>query len=415
MRHRWYCVFLVPVLCLFVTGAGAQTSPTAEELFQQARALAFDSHDYPAAIQRARTALTLSPRDPDIRIFLGRLYTWSHQIDSAREAFDQVLRGHPGYEDAYVAYADLERWNDHDARSLEICAAGLGYHPQSVPLLKRRAMALYGSHRYSEAKSAADSALKIDPKDAEVRALAAKIRDYSSHNKIGITYDYVYFDRQYRDAWQLVSIDYSRQTDAGTVIARVNYANRFRSNGVQGELEAYPHISKVFYGYVNFGYSGDEGIFPRYRAGASLYANLPHAFEADGGLRYLYFGSNTWIYTFSIGKYYKAFWFNARTYLIPGGSSLSQSVTLTGRWYFGGADDYLSLALGTGISPDDRSNNQQLAAGTSLRSRKAEAGWHQSFGRRNLLFANVQWLDQEYLPKTHGNQVDVSIGYQRRF
>ena len=123
-------------------------------------------------------------------------------------------------------------------------------------------MVLYGSHRYSEAKSAADSALKIDPKDAEVRALAAKIRDYSSRNKIGISYDYVYFDRQYSDPWQLVSIDYSRQTSFGTVIGRINYANRFRSNGVQGELEAYPHISKTFYGYVNFGYSGDEGIFP---------------------------------------------------------------------------------------------------------------------------------------------------------
>src|SRR3569833_1048330 len=102
MRHRWYCVFLLPVFSLFVTGAVAQTTPSAEELFQQARALAFDSHDFPAAIQRTRTALALSPRDPDIRIFLGRLYTWSHQIDSAREAFSQVLKDHPGYEDGYI-------------------------------------------------------------------------------------------------------------------------------------------------------------------------------------------------------------------------------------------------------------------------------------------------------------------------
>ncbi|HVW61289.1 MAG TPA: YaiO family outer membrane beta-barrel protein, partial [Puia sp.] len=266
-----------------------------------------------------------------------------------------------------------------------------------------------------EAKAAADSALRVDPKDADVRALLSKIREYAAANKIGISYDYVYFDRQYSDPWHLVSIDYSRRTSVGTVTGRLNYANRFRSGGVQGELEAYPHLSHLFYGYLNFGYSADEGLFPRYRAGASLYVNLPSAFEADGGLRYLYFGSNTWIYTFSIGKYYKNFWFNGRAYLTPGGSALSQSFTVTGRWYFGGADDYLSLAAGTGISPDDRSNSQQLASTYALRSHKVEAGWRQSVGKRNVLYASVQWLDQEYLPKTHGNQVDLGIGYQRKF
>jgi len=415
MRDRLCKYLYLFGLCIVVKGVNAQSSLSAGDIFQQARSLAFDGHDYPAAIQRTREALVLSPRDPDIRIFLGRLYAWSHQPDSARQAFGQVLRDHPAYEDGYVAYADLERWNDNDMRSLELSSSGLTFHPLSVPLLQRRASVLYGLRRYSEAKGAADSALRVDPKNTDVRALLARIKEYATRNKIGISYDYVYFDKQYDDPWHLVSVDYSRQTRVGTVIGRVNYANRFRTDGIQGEVEAYPHFSRLFYGYLNFGYSADEGIFPRWRAGASLYANLPHAFEADGGLRYLYFSSHTWIYTFSIGKYYKNFWFNARTYLVPGGSALSQSFTLTGRWYFGGADDYLSLGTGTGISPDDRSNNQQLASAHALRSHKVEGGWRQSIGKRNVLFANVQWLDQEYLPKIHGNQLDLGIGYQRRF
>jgi len=369
---------------LLLPALHAQSPLSSEDIFKQARGLAFDAHDYPAAIQRVKEALALSPTDPDMLIFLGRLYTWSHLADSAREVFDKVLREHPGYEDGYLAYSDLEYWNDSSARALAICSEGLQYHPQSAALLKRKASILSALH-------------------------------YTSGNKIGVSYDYVYFDRQYNDPWHLVSIDYSRQTKMGSFIGRVNYANRFRANGVQGEIEAYPHISRVFYGYVNAGYSADEGIFPRWRAGASLYANLPHAFEVDGGVRYLYFGSNTWIYTFSAGKYYKNYWFNARAYLVPGGSSISQSLTLTGRWYFGGADDYLHLALGTGISPDDRGNNQQLASNYSLKSQKIEAGWRQSIARLNILFVNIQWLDQEYLPKTHGKQIDITIGYQRRF
>jgi len=393
----------------------AQQRVSGEELFQQARELAFHAHDQTAASARCREALQASPNDPDIRIFLGRLYAWNHSPDSARAQFDTVLAQHPGYEDAYTAYADLETWNDQDARGLKLCSEGLRYHPGSIPLLQRRASLLANLRRYREAKAACDSLLALDPKNATVRALQDKIRDYSAGNKVGIAYDYVYFDRQYDAPWHLLSAEYTRQTAIGSVVGRVNYANRFRTGGVQFEADAYPRISRMFYAYVNAGYSADDALFPRWRGGASLYANLPHAFEADAGLRYLHFSNDTWLYTFSLGKYYKNFWFNARAYLVPGNSTISQSLTLTARYYTGGADDYIYAATGTGISPDDRSNSQQLASPYKLRSHKAEAGWRHSISKLNILFANVQWLRQEYLPKTSGNQVDIGIGYQRRF
>ena len=407
----WPCFILI----LFSIGLKAQQADPSDDLLHQARYQAFELHNYPGAIEKCKQAISHSPRDPDLRVFLGRLYTWSHFPDSARQVFGKALEDHPGYEDACIAYADLESWNDSSARALSICMNGLQFHPRSVPLLRRRASLLADLHRYREARAAADSLLAADPGNADVRSLQARIRDYAAGNKIGVSYDYVYFDRQYNDPWQLASIEYSHQTAIGTVIGRVNYANRFRSNGLQFEADAYPHLSRIFYSYLNVGYSADQSIFPGYRAGASLYANLPHAFEADGGFRYLYFGSNTWLYTFSIGKYYKSFWFNARTYLVPGSSGTSQSLTLTGRYYTGGADDYYSLAAGTGISPDDRSNNLQLADPYKLKTQKLDAGWRHTIGRLNIVYADVQWLYQEYLPKTYGNQVDIGIGYQRRF
>ncbi|HVW59525.1 MAG TPA: tetratricopeptide repeat protein, partial [Puia sp.] len=104
MHYRLYLYLYLSGMCIAIQRVDAQSSLSAGDIFQQARSLAFDGHDYPAAIQRTREALALSPRDPDIRIFLGRLYTWIHQPDSARQAFDEVLRTHPGYEDGYVAY-----------------------------------------------------------------------------------------------------------------------------------------------------------------------------------------------------------------------------------------------------------------------------------------------------------------------
>ena len=123
--------------------------------------------------------------------------------------------------------------------------------------------------------------------------------------------------------------------------------------GCRGEADAYPRINKTFYTYVNFGYSGNVGVFPNFRAGFSLYANLPKSFEAEAGVRYLYFTSTTIIYTFAIGKYYKNFLFTARTYQTPSDFGFSQSYSLSGRYFLKGADDYIGLSMGSGISPDE--------------------------------------------------------------
>jgi YaiO family outer membrane protein len=90
---------------------------------------------------------------------------------------------------------------------------------------------------------------------------------------------------------------YSRLTKFGTVIGRVNYANRFQTDGLQAEVDAYPRLSNVFYTYVNAGYSENAGVFPKYRAGFSLYANLPKSYEAEAGWRYLYVSEATNIYS----------------------------------------------------------------------------------------------------------------------
>jgi YaiO family outer membrane protein len=113
--------------------------------------------------------------------------------------------------------------------------------------------------------------------------LESRIKDESIKNKIGIIYDYNVFDKQFADPWHLLAIDYSRSTGIGTVIGRLNYANRFQTSATQFEIDAYPRFSKVFYSYMNFGVSDNSGVFPKYRAGFSLYANLPKSFEGELG------------------------------------------------------------------------------------------------------------------------------------
>ncbi|MFC0185972.1 YaiO family outer membrane beta-barrel protein [Pseudarcicella hirudinis] len=234
-----------------------------------------------------------------------------------------------------------------------------------------------------------------------------------------LSYDYLYFDQNYNSAlhnspWNIASLSYSTRTGIGSVIGRVSYANRFSSNGLQAEIDAYPRISNVFYSYLNVGYSDDLPVFPKFRAGMSLYANLPKSFEGEVGFRYLKFSSETWIYTASLGKYIGNYWFNLRTFLVPGNTNLSQSYTLTTRYYYGEADDYISVGIGTGISPDE-SRSVLIERQLKLNSKKVNLGLSKIFNKRNVFIITASWFNEEQHNSPNGNQFDVGLSYQRRF
>ncbi len=416
MHLKKHLVSIIPIFCLIYSSSlFAQDNISSDDLFKQARTAAFNKKDYKLAIELSRKALEKSPDYSDIRIFLGRVYTWTDKKDSARIEFEKVLSRDKGNEDASIAYTDLEYWNDDPAKALNICENGLASHPDSKELLLRKSKCLIELKRFRDANDVVNLLLKADPKNDAARALAEKIKDLGSKNKIGISYDFTGFDKQFADPWHLASISYNRSTSLGAVIGRINYANRFTTSAVQFEADAYPRISKTFYSYVSGGVSNKSGVFPQYRAGFSLYANLPKSFEAEAGFRYLYFSDATWIYTASIGKYFKSYWFNFRTYITPDNKNISRSFSFTTRYYFGGAYDYLSLGLSTGISPDDRINNIQLGNKNKLKSNGISAGFYKTIHKLNIISITAGWMNQEYLASTFGNQYNFGLAYQKRF
>ncbi len=406
-----------------MTNLAAQDTLNSDELFVNARTAAFEEEDYPKAIRITKQALEISPDYADIRIFLGRLYTWTDEVELARKEFDRVMEKDSGYEDAHLAYGYLEYWNDNPEKALVVIEPGIEKNPDSKGLLMLKAEILNDLERFADANKTLEELLVFHPNYSEARAFSQKIKDLSSKNQIGVSYDFVRFDKRFDDPWHLASLSYGRQTSIGSITGRLNYANRFTNNGVQFEVDAYPKISETFYAYVNGGISDNEGIFPRYRAGFSLYANLPKAFEADTGFRYLSFGSSTWIYTASIGKYYSNYWFNLRTYLTPSNNSLSKSLTLSIRYYLAGADDYLSFGIGTGLSPDRPENNilfnQDNLTGNSnpydLKSNFISLGYRKSIRETNVFSIKVGIENQEYAQNEKGYQFSVGVGYNKRF
>lgn len=415
---------LTILLVLGSTYSYSQEKVSSDQLFKNARKAAFDEDDYPKAIKITKQALEISPDYSDIRIFLGRLYTWTDEVELARQEFETVIQKNPGYEDAHLAYGYLEYWNDDPDKALLVIEPGIEKNPDSEGLLMLKAKILNNHGKFTEANETLETLLSYNPNFSEARAFSQKIKDLSSKNQIGVNYDFVYFDERFSDPWHLASVSYGRRTPIGSVTGRLNYANRFTTNGVQFEIDAYPRISNTFYTYVSGGISENGGIFPRYRAGFSLYANLPKSFEADAGFRFLSFSKSTWIYTASVGKYYSNYWFNLRTYLTPSNNSLSKSVSFTVRYYLAGADDYLSFGIGTGLSPDRPenyylyNNDNEVIGSTAqqnLKSSNISLGYRKSFQQSNILSLKVGVENQEYKLDQKGYQISVGAGFTKRF
>ncbi|SFN45291.1 outer membrane protein, YaiO family [Paenimyroides ummariense] len=403
-----FLTFLIPVILY------SQETLTADELFSKARTIAFEEKDYTKSIALAKEALEKSPDYTDISIFLGRLYTWNDDVTSARALFEDLEKQMIADEDFFIAYGSLEFWNDNEQEALRIVEKGLQHHPKSEDLWLLKAK-IYSSNDPAKAEEALLYVLELNPKNTEARAMYSRIRELNSKNALSVIYNLTHFDKQFDEDWHIVGLSYKRVTKYGSVILRGNYANKFGADGKQIELEAYPRISKTFYLYVGAGYSEDVGIFPKYRTGISLFANLPKSFEGELGYRQLYFSDNIWMYTASVGKYYKNYWFNVRTYLTPDHKNISHSYTGTVRYYTKGANDYFGIQVGSGISPEESTNNLLANENFKLKTFKAGCEYTFSVQKLNIFTLTFLYSNQEYRINQKGNQFDFSIGYTRNF
>ncbi len=403
---------LIFLLCLSAAAARAQS---ADSLLAAARKAAFDRQDYPEAIRLVQHARSTDPNNPETLVFLGRLHTWNKEPNSARRYLLAARQAIPPLADAFAASADLEYWEKNYDTALSLAQQGLALDGANAELMLRKAQILFEQKDYAAALGVADTLLRTNRGNIQARSLAERIRDHASKHRLGLKYDYIYFDKQFPDPWNYLSLDYTYQSKAGAFTARINYANRFRTDGLQYEVEAYPVLSRRFYAYLNVGYAEKAGVFPRWKGGASLFANLPRAFEAELGLRYLYFDRDAFIYTAYLAKYLGSFLIGARTYLAPGESNISESYSILARYYFGGVDDFVGIAAGAGVSPDDRQTNVQLNTDYRLKSYRGELTARKAIRKLNVLVLNASIMNQEYLPNTVGNQIQVGLGYIRRF
>ena len=234
----------------------------------------------------------------------------------------------------------------------------------SSPALRQRGI-VAGTVIWRRALKASLAVLTLAAAFAPAFALSAQdagqLRpDSLRRTTLGVDVSYANFQGAI-DPWTTAAISLSRRSAWGSIIGRANIANRFATSGTQIELDAYPSTGKRSYLYLNAGYS-QSSIFPEWRFGGELFANLPNAWEASLGFRQLRFGGHpVTLFTGAVGHYFGNYWASLRPFVRfkTGGTSASAGLTL--RRYFEDGDNYIGLRASYGSSPTDNITPDAIA------------------------------------------------------
>lgn len=395
-------------------------SLTVTQRFQNARKYAF-SGDRGKARRECAIILKLNPDHNEARVLMGRTYAWDKMYDSARIVLKEAIRIKLGYKSAVNALIDLESWDNKNDTVLFYANYGLSFYPNDEVFLLKKAAAYIKLERFKKAKFVLRQLQQVNPMSVEAIKLRKLIKNEWADRKIALQHSYEYFDEPWERKWHCSSVEFSQGTPYGSVIPRLKigdligegesiYGNEY---SLQAEIDIYPRLTKWNYGYFSYGYSFMK-LFPKNRAGVEIYQKLPASFECSVGLRYLQFSSEgIYIITGSFGKYYKNYWFSLKPFITPKSYGISHSYNLSIRKYFKSGDNYFSLSLGVGSSPDDPDNNKDDIELYRHHSYKIKAGYQDIMFNKLIWKADFGYNYEEYRTDAfrHAYSINLKISY----
>jgi YaiO family outer membrane protein len=383
-------------------------------LFKKARDLSSDEN-YSQARRVCLKILEKKPNYYDVRTFIGRTYAWEKQYDNARTEFSRVLIEHETDYEALNALIDVEFWTENYEVSSDYLRLALGYYPNSEELLLKKAKLQLKLEDKENAALTLRRILDLNSGHKEAQRLMNSLegkRRLNNNFQVGYLVDL--FDKR-KKAQNLYTAEIGRYFNFGSLTMRGNAGKKFDRKAFQYEVESYLHFTKSTYANLLAGFSTSTVVFPKDKYNAELYQKLGRGFEFSLGARYLGFTKGTVLYTSSLSKYYKDYWFSLRTFVNPKTDSVVTSASLETtsvtvianiRTYFGDSDNYMGVKLGRGQSPDENETldfgiqNLSYQAGIELQ-RRAFARW--------LIKADVTYARENILNTRYNQRITSNV------
>ncbi len=408
----------------------------AELSFEKAQNLAFKGENK-SAKDLLIELVKKNPNDLKSRALLARTYSWGGFYDSARKEFNRITSIEKSDRNVWVSAIKNELYANNSATAYGLANKALGYIASDTEIKRLQALALkliqeqkYKEKAWYNTKSKLKG--KIEDKPKKVVSVAKRKEEKADKlepegkkelkNRISLRNSFTVFDQRY-DPMVFSSIEFRRQTLAGSILPRINYANRNGKHGVQYDIDFYPKFSKRFYAYMNYGFS-NASIYPRHKIGGDLYVNLPWAIEFSAGGRHIALEDrNVTVITNSLGHYRGNYYFSLRSSITPKSDNLTRvSGNFLIRKYLKDADNFLGFNIGMGYSPELRQliSGDELLAETLLYIESQRASFQYQFtGKKNPnIYSASIGVSRQELSFDSGNYVwgiSAGLAYQVRF
>lgn len=363
----------------------------------------------------------------DADVLMGRTFGWDHQYDSARIVLKSVLNQKKNYMDGINALIDIENWDMKKDSALYYCNYGLSFFPNDETLLLKKAKILVTMDKTEDALTILRQLLIINPSNEGALNIKKKLRSSWSNNKISVQHSFDYFHEPWVKRWHITSLEYTQETPYGLIIPRISIGdlvndNEFlyqKNDAFQFEIDLYPKISKWNYAYISYGYSPSV-LFPKNRAAVEFYQKLPKTFEISLGLRFMQFNASVtpnkiYIFTGSLSKYYKQYWFSFKPFLSSKSYGLSQSYNLYIRRYIKNSDNYFTFMTGFGNSPDDPANNFGYIEQYKYRTYKVSAEYQDFLSKKWIYKINVGYNYEEFKTSSYRSALNIIMRFTYLF
>jgi YaiO family outer membrane protein len=376
------------------------------------------------AIALARIGIKEAPDYLDFHLLLGRLYKENTQYDSARYFLNHVIERNPSYKDAFTILLSLELGQSEMEEGLRISDLAIENYPNEAKFysLKHAFIQLGQDERkeFDYLKAVIDQF----PDQPGFRQRLNLLELRLDNNRFGTNYSLTGFDRDGVGPWHLIGMQYIRERRWGSLIGRVNYANRLSAgssidSGLQYELESYFFTGKRSYSYVGLAYSPSL-VFPEQRYGYSFYQNLDKGWEYEIGGRFTSVnppeGRREFrSLIFGLSKYVGSWWINMRSFVQNEDAQIFPAFTLTSRYYFNTRFDYFSILGGYGTSPDERQTLGQFENRIALDSWRVGAGYFKLLGEKVVSGLQFMYNYQEFDPGRTQQEFEISLMLHYKF
>lgn len=264
-------------LALFIVGAllcgHRAQAQQAEEAWQTQVRKAADAHDWIDALRIVDQEMARSPYDMDIRAWRARVLTWAGRLTEAEHEYNEVLKVEKNDPDNWMGLAVVYMRQSRMEEALKAADRAVELDPKRADLRSERARILRANGDISDARLEFQKALVLDPGNMDARSELSALRDAGKHElRFGFDDDLFSFAPANHDQWvSLVSKWTPRWTTsaAGSLYQRGGVD---AGNFVGSITRSQPHWGALTVG----GATGhDNGVIPETEA----FFELDHGFK----------------------------------------------------------------------------------------------------------------------------------------